>query len=68
MFKGIFWTLQLVQWTCPPCMFAACAYLNEVFHSAVRVSLNVGLDPDERFHLGVQSVRHELKLSIWWDE
>jgi len=68
VFKGIFRTLQLVRWTCPPYMFSACAYLNEVFHPAVWVSLNVGLDPDERFHLSVQSVGHQLKLSIWWDE
>ena len=43
-------------------------YLDEVLNSAVRVSLDVRLDPNERFDLSVESVGHELKLSVGRDE
>ena len=44
------------------------AYLDEVLHSAVGVSLNVGLYPDEGLDLSVEAVGHELKLPIRRDE
>ena len=34
----------------------------------MRVPLNVGLNPNERFDLSVQPVRHQLKFSIWRDK
>lgn len=32
------------------------------------VPLNVGLYPYQRLHLRVQTIRHQLKLSVRWDE
>lgn len=43
-------------------------YLDEELNSAVGVSLNLRLNPDERFDLGIEPVRHELELSVWRDK
>ena len=43
-------------------------YLDEIFNPAMGVTLNVGLNPNERLDLSVQPVRHQLKLSIRWDK
>jgi len=40
------------------------SYLDHVLDPAVCVSLNHRLDPDQRLDVRVESVRHQLKLSI----
>ena len=42
--------------------------LNQILHSTVGVPLNVGLYPYQWLHLCVQTVGHQLKLSVRWNE
>jgi len=44
------------------------ADLDHVLDPAVCVSLNDGLDPDERLDVSVEPVGHELKLAVRWNE
>ena len=38
--------------------------LDHVFDARMTVSFDHGLDPEQRLHLGIQPVRHELKVAI----
>ena len=42
--------------------------LDHVLDSAVRVRLHDGFYPNQRLHLRLQAVGHQVKLAIWWNE
>ena len=48
---------------CAPLLELALGF-DHVFHARVTELLNERFDPEERFHLGVESVRHELEVSV----
>lgn len=53
------------------CMAPRCwavAHLDHKLNPAVRVRFHLRLHPDQRLHMGIESVVHQVELAIGWDE
>jgi len=44
------------------------AHLDDIFDPTSRMLFNHSFRPNQRFHLSVQPITHQLELSIWWNE
>ena len=55
--SNLSWTLTLVSDTN--------IHLDHILYSAMGMSFNDRLNPYQRFHMSIESIRHQFKFSIW---